>query len=457
MRPERTRRDFLRRAAAGGLGLLVLRDPRSARAYAENGRLGMALIGAGGRGRWFVDTIPQRERLVALCDVNEERAAESYRKLPDAPKFRDYRKMLDELGRSIDAVIIAAPDHIHAPATARALRMGKPVYCEKPLTNSVRDARAVRDLARSRKLATQMGNQGTASAPFREAAEIVRAGLLGEIREVHVWNDAGGPDHEKAPEGSEPVPPHLAWDLWLGPSAFRPYHPAWLQWHGWRDFGTGNLGNWASHTANLAFFALEVASLWKPSEGPARTIRIEAKVSRRNRLSYPRWELVRWEVPARGALPPVRITWHNGQGAGTRAQIEDLLGDEIDWGDKKEKKWKDFAGLLLVGTKAKLHATGHNATYRLLPEAEFKDFKPPPRTLPRSPGHEQEWIDACRGGPPAMSNFEYSGPLAEFLLLGNAATQFEGPLEFDPVACKVTNDPDADRSLSREHRDGWEV
>lgn len=454
---RRSRREFLRVGIGGGLGFIVLRDPKSARAYAENGKLGIALIGAGGRGEWFVDTIPKMERIVALSDVNEERAAGSYRKLPDVPKFRDYRKMLDELDRSIDAVIIAAPDHIHAPATARALKMGKPVYCEKPLTNAVREARAVRDLAREKKLATQMGNQGTASGPFREAAEIIRAGLLGEIREVHVWNDAGGPGREGPPEGSMPVPPHLDWDLWLGPAAYRPFHSAWLQWHGWREFGTGNLGNWASHTANLAFFALEIASLWKPSGAEAPKIRVEAKVSGIHRLSYPRWELVRWEVPARGTLPPVRITWHNGQGVGTRAELESLLGEGLDWGDKKEKKWHDFAGTLLIGTKGKLHATGHNASYRLLPPADFEGFKPPPPSLPRSPGHEREWLDACRGGPPAVSNFEYSGPLTEFLMLGNVATLFEGPLEFDPRACKILNNPEADRALSRDHRKGWEV
>ncbi len=170
---RRSRREFLRKGVAGGLGFLILRDPKSARAFAENGKLGIALIGAGGRGGWFVDTIPQRQRLVALCDVNEERAAESYRKLPDVPKFRDYRKMLDELERTIDAVIIAAPDHIHAPATARALQMVKPVYCEKPLTNAVRDARAVWDLARAKKVATQMGNRaGPSARPPRSSGRV---------------------------------------------------------------------------------------------------------------------------------------------------------------------------------------------------------------------------------------------------------------------------------------------
>jgi hypothetical protein len=217
--------------------------------------------------------------------------------------------------------------------------------------------------------------------------------------------------------------------------------------------------------------ALRVDALWYPEQttlpsgsaasaekGAKQTLKVEAKVSRRNSLAFPRWEVIRWDVPARSGLPPVSIHWHNGSGApGSRKLIEELMGEGIDWGDKKEKKWADFAGALIVGSKGKLHATGHNATYRLLPQASFAGYEPPKPTLPRSPGHEREWLDACRGGRQAVSNFDYSGPLEELLLLGNVATQLEGTLEFDPAECKVLGNAEADRALRREYRKGWEV
>lgn len=454
-----TRRGFLKNATLGGVGFVILNNSRSARAYAANERLNIALVGVGGRGKWFVNTIPKLgENVVALCDVNEEKAAEAYAKFPELPKFHDYRKMLDELRDGIDAVIVSVPDHSHAPCAAMAMRTGKNVYCEKPLTRCVREARALRAIARERGVATQTGNQGTASPPFRRAVSLVRAGVVGEIREVLVWNDGGGAAKRDLPVDTQPVPESLQWDLWLGPAGSRPYHPQWMQWHAWRDFGTGQLGNWASHSANLAFMALEVASLWYAGPQDPPRIRIEAEVEEINRSSFPRWERIRFSVPARGKLPPVTFRWFNGATPDGRPYIEERLGRKLDWGDAGEKKWADHAGALIIGSLGGIHATGHNATFSFLPEGEIEDPGDGiPESLPHSPGHEREWILAGKGGAPAVSHFDYSGPLTEFLMLGNVATQFEGPLEFDPVHCRIPNHPEADAALGFEYREGWSL
>ncbi len=440
--------------------MVIASNARSARSYAANEQLGVALIGVGGRGRWFAERVPQMERVVALCDVDDLRAAPGLRHLPEGtPYYHDFRVMLDERCEEIDAVIISTPDHTHAVASAAAMRQGKHVFCEKPLTNTVRESRILRDLARTTGVATQMGNQGTASGPFREAVGIIRGGHLGAIREVHVWNNGGGANRREPPAGDYDVPEHLHWDLWLGPAAFRPYHPLWMQRNLWRDFGTGQLGNWATHSANLAFMALEVDALWQdpPGDAEPEPIRVEAEVEAVNRLSFPQWEVVRWHVPARPGWPPITVTWHNGHAPGSRDLLEERMGEGLDWGDKGEMKWRDWAGTLIVGAEGSLNANEHNTRYRLLPEDRFRDSAPPPSELPRSPGHEREWFEACRGGPPAFSNFDYSGPLTEMLMLGNVATQFPGTLDFDPQACRITNHAEADAALHRAYRGGWEL
>jgi len=361
-----SRREFL---TGAGAGWLVLRGAASARGYAANEKLGIAIVGCGTRGRWFVDTIPNMENVVALCDVNEKHAAKAFAILPRAPKFHDFRKMLDKLDRQIDGVIVAPHDHVHAVASVAAMKAGKHVYCEKPLTHDVYEARVMRETAATCGVATQMGNQGTATGPFRRAVELIRSGRIGEVREVHVWNTTGGKDSPERPAGTVKVPEWLKWDLYLGPAADRPFHYDWLDWHRWRDFATGQLGNWASHSANLAFMALNVGSLWTADPATKPRVRVEAKVEKINRLSFPKWEIVRFEIPARGERLPVTLTWHNGvEAPGSRDRIEELIGDELDWGDKKEKKSRDHAGAVIVGGKGKIHATGHNATFRQLPE-----------------------------------------------------------------------------------------
>lgn len=458
MKTTISRRRFLRRTAAGvaGAGLVLLPDSRSARAYAANEKLGVALVGVAGRGSWFAGTIPRiGENVVAMCDVNDRRAAAAYAKMPDVPTYRDFRKMLDEEDKQIDAVVVATPDNTHAVATAAAIRHGKHVYCEKPLTHDVTEARVVRELAEQHGVATQMGNQGTATEDFRRGVELVQAGVFGQFEEVHVWN-TGGPGPRPTPQGEQPVPEGLDWDLWLGPAAWRPYHRDWLRWHTWRDFATGKLGNWGCHSANLPFMALEIPSLWHEPSTAGATLRLEAEVSDVLQDTFPRWASIRWQVPPRGDLPPITVQWHNGAPEG-RNRIEEHLGRRLDWGDAGERKWKEHGGCLLVGTEGMLRATEHNSRIFLYPETKFADFEGPPQMLPRSGSHEREWIAACKGGPKPMSNFSYAGPLVEFLMLGNVATRVPGPLEYDPTAGKIVNSAEADALLQREYRKGWSL
>jgi hypothetical protein len=462
-----SRRVLLRKTALGGLGLLLLDSSRSAYSYQANEKLNVALIGVGGRGRWFLDTIPRMENVVALCDVDNRKltedaeSAESYKYLNKTKpkKYRDFHRMLDEMRNQIDAVIVATPDHTHAVASTAAIKAGKHVFCEKSLTRTVHESRALRELARKHKVATSMGNQGTASGQFRRALELIRDGTIGQIKDVHVWNNGGGADRKKQP-GQEPVPDYLDWDLWLGPAAFRPYHREWMKRNLWRDFGTCQLGNWASHSANLAFMALKVHELWLASPPKERKaiIGIEAKCSRINRLSFPRWEVIQWQLPARAEFPPITFTWHNGPAAGSRDLLEGLLGDGLDWGDKKEKKWADHAGAIIVGTKGRIHTTGHNATFRLLPESKFTGVdKDRPLKVDRSHGHERDWFIACRRGQTAWANFDYASALNEFLMLGNVATQVEGKLKFNPETMKILNNIQADALLCSEYRRGWSL
>ena len=456
MRFRMDRRDWLRGAAAAGASLTVLRDARSARGYFANEKLGAALVGVSGRGRWFVETVPRiGEEVVALCDVNQKRAAAAFDKFPDVPKFRDFRTMLAERDQQIDAVFVATPDNTHAVIAGAAMRAGKHVYCEKPLTHDVAEARALREIAREQGVVTQMGNQGTATEAFRRAVELIQAGAIGTVREIHVWG-GGGTGPRKPPEGTQPVPEGLDWDLWLGPAAERPFHAQWLHWHGWRDFATGNAGNWGPHSANLPFKAFQIDSLWCADPAVEPRIRVHVAVSEVERFGFPRWASIRYEIPARGNLPPIELNHHYGAPEG-RERIEEHLGRRLDWGDAGERAWKEHGGCLVVGTAGMLKSTEHNSSFTLLPEAEFAGFEGPPKTLPRSGSHEREFTAACKGGPKTMSNFDYAGPLVEFLLLANVATLFNQTLVFDPLACKVVNHPEADAALRREYRQGWSL
>ncbi|MBC8876236.1 MAG: Gfo/Idh/MocA family oxidoreductase [Planctomycetes bacterium] len=453
-----SRRRFLAGAATFGFGAMIL--PRvGATTYQANERANIALVGCGGRGRWFAQLIPRiNENFVALCDVDEREAANTYKQLPDVPKYRDFREMLSERDKQIDAVIVATPDNTHAVVAMAAIRAGKHVYVEKPLTHDVYESRALREAATKHGVATQMGNQGTASSDLRRGVDLIRAGVLGEIREVHVYNSGCGSGPRPLPEGSEPVPPELEWDLWLGPAAWRPYNVAWMRWHTWRDFGTSTLGGWATHSANLAFMALKVDSLWHDAQADGRPprIRVRAEASGYHKHTHPRSARITYEIPARGELPPLPFVCHMG-GTSYQELMQRIrkAGLDENAGAPNARRFTPHAGCLIVGTEGMLYAIAHNTRITLLPEAKFKDLKEPERHLPKSRGHEREWLDAARGGPAAMSNFDYSSPLNEFLMLGNVATLYDRQIEYDPIACQCVGDDEATAALRREYREAW--
>jgi len=454
-----TRRGFLRTAASSAAGWLVLQDSRSAWSSQGNRKLNVALVGVGRRGTYLLNFIREMgENLVAVCDVDRRRLGEPLKHLPEARKFQDFRKMLDEMGRQLDAVVVATPEHTHAAIAAAAMKRGKHVYVEKPIAHDVAEARALRVIARQQKVATQMGNQGMASDSFRRALELIQDGAIGEIREAHVWFTSGGSGPIERPKETPPVPEYLDWDLWLGPALFRPYHPTYVSGWGWRDFCTGILGGGGSHSINLAFKAFNLRALWDGGK-PKGRIRVETEVSERCPENFPRWQIVHFDLPARGSLPPARIHWYNASEPELKRQgiwerLEKIAGRPLEW---KDGSWTPRSGTLLVGTKGVVHTNAHNSSCALLPAKDFPKAGGPPQRLPRVGNHMEEWFQACKGGPTPMSNFDHSGPAMELLLLGNVASLVAQPFEFDPVACKIPNNDEADRALRPPRREGWSL
>jgi predicted dehydrogenase len=434
------RRRFLKAgAAAAGAGYFLNYGLEARAQDSPNNRLNIAMIACGGRAGGNYEGV-RNENIVALCDVDEGRAREMFNRHPDAPKYRDFRVMLEKQ-KNIDAVVVSTADHTHAHASIMAMRLGKHVYCEKPLTHSVWEARQMGMTAAKHKVATQMGNQGTASNGTRTAAEILRSGGIGEVREVHVWTDRPGrywrQGHAERPKERPPVPKNLDWDAWLGPAPERPYHSAYhpFAWRGWWDFGTGALGDMGCHVMNLAFMGLQLTA---PTAVSAET---DMPV---NNESPPNGLMVTYEFPARGNRAALRLFWYEVR----RPPRELFHGEEIRGG-----------GSLFVGAKGKLYCrSDYGDNHVLLPRDNFKDYRPPQPTLPRSPGHHAEWIRACKGGPPAMSNFtDYSGPLTEIVLLGNVAIRAGQRIVWDAEKLQATNAPRAAQYVRREYRKGWDL
>lgn len=411
-------------------------------ATSPNEKLNIAGVGVGGRGGSDMAELAS-QNIVALCDVDWRSAAGSFKKFPNAKPYKDFRKMLEEQ-KDIEAVMVATPDHMHAFASIAAMQLGKHVYCEKPLTHSVFEARKVAEMARAKKLATQMGNQGQASEETRRLCELVQAGAIGKVHEAHIWTDrpSKGLNAEYWPQGvnrpteTPPVPETLDWDLWVGPAPMRPYNPAYapFKWRGWWDFGTGALGDIGCHQFDPVFRALKLG----------HPLSVGAVSSRVNLETYPLASMVTYEFPARGDLSPVKFTWYDG---GLRpARPADL----------PEGVTMHAGGRMLVGDK------GYIIDNRIFPEARAAVFKNTPRSLPRSPGHHLEWIQACKGGKPAGSNFDWAGPLAEVVLLGNVALRPQlreelttTKLLWNPEKLEFTNVPEANKFLKRDYRQGW--
>ncbi len=451
------RREFLRRAAVPAVGSVILGAAGSARAYQANEKLNVAVVGIGKRGRYHVSVVPRlKQNLVALCDADHKRTADVFKRYPTVPKYSDFRKMLDEMDRQLDALVIATPVHTHAVIAARAMRRGKHVFVEKPTAHDVGEARALRQLANEHKVASQQGNQGMATNSFRRTLELVWEGAIGEVREAHVWYVFGGSGPISRPRETPPVPDYLDWDSFLGPAPFRPYHPRYVSgWGAWREYGAGCLGGGGSHSINMAFKGMRLDLLWEgEGKGP---IRIESEIPEACPENFPRWQILRYDIPARGTLPPAVIHWYNGPEQELKRQgiwdrLEKIAGRSLEW---KDGSWTPRSGTLLVGSKGVVHTNAHNSVCALLPEADFRNVGGPPRTMPSVPGHQQEWVAACKGGPEPISSFNHSGPSMELMLLGNVASLVDQPLEFDPVPCKITNNDEADQALRPEHREGW--
>ena len=448
-----SRRKFLDLAAGAVPSLMILpRRVLGGKGYvAPSDKLNIAGIGVGGQGGGDLAGMIG-ENIVALCDVDWVRAAKSFESFPDAKRYCDFRVMLEKQ-KDIDAVVVGTSDHVHAAATMAALGLGKHVYCEKPLTYSIFEARTVIKAAREAKVATQMGNQGHAMESIRLLCEWIWDGAIGDVTEVQAWTP-----HPVWPQGmlhrpaeTPPVPDTLSWDLWLGPAPVRPYHPCYLPrlWRGWLDFGTGGLGDMGCHIFNHI--------VWSMKLGVPESV--EATVSAFvpdtmtwdkpvNTETYPQASIVTYKFPAREGFPPLTLTWYDG---GLMPPRPEELSDGIRMGDT-------FGGALYIGNKGKILCGSHGANgLRIIPEERMRDYVRPPKTLPRSIGHIQEWIAACKGGPAAGSNFDYAGPLTETVLLGNAAIRAGAKLRWDSANMCFPNMPEADRFLPRPYREGWSL
>ncbi len=435
-----TRRTFVGSAAASALAFTYL--PR--RVFGANERLNVAGIGVGGKGAGDVrDVAAAGCNIVALCDVDEQRAAGTFKQFPQARRYADFRVMLEKQ-KDIDAVTISTPDHTHAPASIMAMKLGKHVYCQKPLTHSIYEARRMAETAKKYSVATQMGNQAHAGEPIRRAVELVRAGMIGPVHEVHTWtNRPIWPQGITERPPAQPVPSTLDWDLWLGPAPKRDYNSAYVPfaWRGWWDFGTGALGDMACHIMDMPYWALELGA---PTS-------VEAQSEGNTAESPPWWATITYEFPARGAQPPVKFTWYDGyKGPDRKSAPQNFPPEEVMEG-QNPAKW-DVA---LVGEKGKMYFNRGNTNWVITPQSIIEGFAQPEKTLPRVPNEDAEWVAACKGGPAALSNFAYAGPFTEMVLLGNVAIRAGRKITWDAQKLTCRNDSDADQYLRREYRQGW--
>ena len=468
----RNRRDFLKTTSIAA-GAAVLGVPALLRGQNLNSKLNIAAIGAAGKGASDTDHCAG-ENIVALCDADRDHCAGQLKKYPKAKYYHDFRKMFDKMGKSIDAVTVSTPDHFHAFAATAVIERGKHIYCQKPLTQTIYEARQIRDLAGRQKVISQMGNQGSAEDGLRRAVECLQAGLIGGVREVHIWtNRPIWPQGIGRPTRVDPVPVALYWDLWLGPAPARPfkkgvYHP--FNWRGWLDFGTGALGDMACHTVNMPFRGLK---LGYPTV-------IEAESSGMNGETYPLSSKIRFEFPARGdGMPPLTLWWYDGG-------KPDPTPEEPHHHDGSNKPPRDItadieplqgevpkSGCLILGDKGKIFSPddyGVQFFVKLNDESKFTFYKKYPaiesipETLPRNPfegdmdkRHHLEWIAAIKENKPELcySRFDIAANLTEIMLLGCVALRVGRKIEWDGPAMRATNAPEAAQFVKRTNRKGW--
>jgi hypothetical protein len=440
MRSRLSRRSYLKTAAAA-VGSAMVLPAGLARGYAANEKIHIGVIGAGGRGHANMMACAG-ENIVALCDVDENRLSRAAARFPRARKHVDFRKLL-ETEKDLDAAVVSTPDHCHAPASVMAMKRGLHVYCEKPLTHSVHEARVMTTVAANEKVVTQMGTQFSCFEHNFRTVELLQAGAIGPVREVHVWvGNPLWPQGQDRPEGEDPVPRHLHWNEWIGPAPMRPfkdtytggplqgkpvYHP--FVWRGWWDFGTGLLGDGCCHQCNVVFWALNLGS---PTS-------VEAESSGMPSESFPEWSIIRYQFPGEGDQPTVKLIWYEG---GKMPPPEVLPEGKVSSGSP-----------LFIGEKGQLYCNPP----MLFPRKSFADYEPPEPTIPRRTEVHEDWLQAIKNGTQPGCHFGHAGPMAEALLLGNVALKVGRKIEWDAAKLEVTNCPEANRFIRREYREGWGV
>lgn len=434
-----TRRGFLR-AGIVGVGMAAV----GVRGVSPNEKLNIAAIGVGGQGGADLNDMAS-ENIVALCDVDSERAGATFKRFTNARQFQDFRKMFDAVEKEIDAVLVATPDHFHSVAAMHAIKRGKHVYCEKPLAHSIYEVRALMQAAREHKVVTQLGNQGHSYDTIRVFREWIEDGVIGNVREVHAMCSSvySGIDRIEEVLKGEPVPANLNWDLWLGPAQWRPYHSAYVpgKWRTWSAFGTGVIGDWTCHVVDPVFWALDLEA---PTSVTAETGDYDPA---RHGETFPKASTVTYEFPAKGSRPAVKLVWHDGASKPEKPR-------ELEAGEQLPS-----IGAMVIGDKGKILYGSHGAgQLRILDEAKMQSVSRKPTRIPRSPGHQKEWIAACKSGKPAGSDFSYGGPLTEVALLGVIAIQSKGEtLKWDSKAMRFTNNERANRFIKPTFREGWSV
>lgn len=488
-----TRRHFVATAAASSFAFTYL--PRHV--WGANDRFYVAGIGVGGKGAGEVNDVTNAGgTFVALCDVDEDRAGKTFQSHPDAKRYTDFRIMLEK-EKGIDAVTVSTPDHIHAIASLTAMSMGKHVYCQKPLTHTIQEARLMARAAAYYKVQTQMGNQAHAGEPIRRAVELIRAGIIGPVREVHTWtNRPIWPQGQKALDerarlANQPKPKGLAWELWLGPATERAYSACYVpfKWRGWWDFGTGALGDMACHIMDMPYWALDLGS----------PLSVSAESEGKTEETGPNWSTITYQFAARekvgggtlgGAVgpvatvkqPPVKFVWYDGSKDKKQNAPYDLLaqvteqlergGGSLDTAEeptakrrKNNKKAKQPASIgdprrwdmILVGDDGMMLFNRGSTNWIVTPSARVAQFSDVPKTIRRVPNEDVEWVEACKGGPKPLSSFDYAGPFTEMVLLGNLAVRLGKNIQWNAEAMKAVNAPDADPLIQFSGRNGWSL
>jgi hypothetical protein len=457
--PSFTRRHFLKASTFAGAAALA--GPYLLHAQQERRKLNVACIGTDGKGKGDTAGVKD-QRIIALCDPDKRLLEKHLKENPEAKGYQDYRKMFAEIGKDLDAVTVSTPDHHHALATLLAIQLGKHVFCQKPLTQTVHEARLVRKLAAEKKVATQMGNQGSASDGLRRAVELIQAGIIGPVRELHVWtNRPIWPQGIDRPAGEDPVPPELDWEVWLGPAPVRPYkkdvyHR--FKWRGWFDFGTGALGDMSCHMVNMPFRALKM--------GYPTAIECEEVIGPKPE-TYPKSSRIRYEFPDREGLPPLKFWWYDGNPQDKEIKPLRPGGDLVREILEMQEGKLPASGCLLIGDKGKAFAADSSAAkfyVALKGESDYLSVenhaagKAVPKNYEKSPGHVQEWINAIHGGEPAYSNFNIAAYLTEINLLGCIALRHGASrkIEWDGPNARAKN-ADVAHLVKREYRKGWEL